>query len=246
MKYAVIQTSRIKTSNNHNKLRCKDGEIVTLAKSIYKLGVIEPITVKPLSGGEAYEIISGNRRFCASVLAGIKEIPCIITDRNDNNKLMEISLMRFSNHDPFIIADKIKQILIEKGWSAETLADNTGMEISEIIDYLSPGKMSDIEREMARNFKISNEMVRKISHLSDREPRIREMLKFKRVTHSEYNKPKVKQNIKARRRISFSGLGFFENTIKKSLELLEKAGIRTKHETEERGNEIEYKIKLRK
>ena len=246
MKYSLISVDKIKTSHAHSKTRCKQGEIVILAKSIQKFGVIEPILVKPLSGGDAYEIISGNRRFCASILLGMKEIPCIIAERSKNSPLMEISLMRFINHDAFDVAEKIKRILIENGWSAEILAEKTGLEAGEIVEFLSPAQMTGVERELAWNLHLSNDAIRRISTLQNREDRIRRLLAYKRIMEYPDRKAPTKPNIKARRRVSFGGLGFFENTIKKSLELLEKAGIRAKTEAKESANGIEYKIFLNK
>src|SRR5205085_8970559 len=53
-----------------------------LANSIRAQGVIQPIVVRPLLGGR-YEIVAGERRWRASQLAGLKEIPTIIKDIPD-------------------------------------------------------------------------------------------------------------------------------------------------------------------
>jgi ParB family chromosome partitioning protein len=49
-----------------------------LAESIRRYGVLNPITVRPLPDGQTYQIVTGERRWRAAMLAGLSEIPCII------------------------------------------------------------------------------------------------------------------------------------------------------------------------
>ena len=57
--------------------------IEELSQSIKLLGLIQPITVRPIENG-MYQIISGERRYRASKLAGIKTIPAYIRETDDN------------------------------------------------------------------------------------------------------------------------------------------------------------------
>jgi len=247
MKYAEINLKQIVTSPKHLKNRCQSGEIVTLAKSIKKNGVLTPIHVKPLLGG-GYEIISGNRRYCASKLAEIDKIPCIVIEREDNPQMIDICLSIFNTHDSFELADKIKHLFVKSGKSAEWVSEALGVEVPFLLEYLTPTCMSEIERRIARENRLSNELIRKIASLPTREDRFNALTKYVRASE-ETQSVKInrhKTNAKARRRASINGLGFFENTLRRSLEILESAGLQTSKKAEERCGEVEYRITVKK
>ena len=63
------------------RIKFNEDSITELAESIKEHGVIQPIVVRPL--GDRYEIIAGERRYKASVLAGKETIPAIVTELNE-------------------------------------------------------------------------------------------------------------------------------------------------------------------
>ncbi len=70
-----------------------DSELADLAASIREKGVLQPILLRTVSGRPyAYEIVAGERRFRASKLAGLSEIPALVKTIDDNNA-MEIALI---------------------------------------------------------------------------------------------------------------------------------------------------------
>ena len=72
------------------RIKFDEKAILELAESIKKHGVIQPIIVRKIS--DKYEIIAGERRYKASVIAGRKTIPAIITDVDDKESA-EIALI---------------------------------------------------------------------------------------------------------------------------------------------------------
>ena len=72
------------------RIRFDEDAINELAESIKEHGVIQPIVVRPIA--DKYEIIAGERRYKASVMAGKKTIPALITDLNDKESA-EIALI---------------------------------------------------------------------------------------------------------------------------------------------------------
>ena len=246
MKYDEISSKLIVTSPKHLKNRCQNGEIVTLAKSIKKHGILTPICVKPLIGG-GYEIISGNRRYCASKLAGLTTIPCVVLDKTEDPIMADITLSIFNQHDSFELADKIKRIFINSGKSAEWVSESLGIDVPLLLEYLTPTCMGQFERRVARENHLSNETIRKIAALPTKEDRIDALCKY--VKAGEKGKIKTNKhnyNTKARRRAAINGLGFFENTLKRSLEILESSGLSTSRKTEEKCGEVEYVITVKK
>ena len=213
-----------------------------LAKSIQKLGLLEPLTVKPLIGGNGYEIISGNKRFCALTLLGEKKIPCLITDMSQNSNLIYITLQRYSKHNSFVLADRLKRLLTSGDKTAEELSDLLGMETSEFIEYLLPARMTPIERQIAIENNLSEEKIRKIASNPDQRKRLDELAVY--ISGKPPMGSMKTKKVKARRNVPRGELKLFENTIKKAVSLLEDMGYIAEKEARDDGEGIEYRIKL--
>ena len=65
------------------RIRFSEDALAELTNSIKEHGVIQPITVRPV--GNKYEIVAGERRYKASVLAGKETIPAIVVNLDDNS-----------------------------------------------------------------------------------------------------------------------------------------------------------------
>lgn len=111
-----------------------------LAQSIKLLGVIQPITVSRLSVGK-YQIISGERRFRASKLAGCKTIPAYIKkdlEDTDGAKL-ELALVENVQRDdlnPIEIALSLKRLAEECNLTQEALSERVGINRATIANYI--------------------------------------------------------------------------------------------------------------
>lgn len=79
----VVQNINIEDIVPNNHLQYNEREIGDLAASIKQLGLLEPITVRPKEG--KYELILGNKRHKAAILAGLKKIPAIIKEIDDES-----------------------------------------------------------------------------------------------------------------------------------------------------------------
>ncbi|WP_312321845.1 ParB/RepB/Spo0J family partition protein [Soonwooa sp.] len=107
-----------------------------LAQSITNLGVIQPITLR--KDGEKFEIISGERRYRASKLAGLKSIPAYIRLVNDQ-ELLEMALVeniQRENLDAIEVALTYQRLLEEIGLTQEKLSQRVGKERSTITNAI--------------------------------------------------------------------------------------------------------------
>ncbi len=247
MKYAVINSKRLILPSGHSKARCENGDNTRLASSIARFGVLSPIYVRELVGGGRFEIVSGKRRFCASRLAGLERLPCFILEKGENPTLTSLTLDIFSDFDPFELADRLKNELLKSEGSAETLAKKLGLDISDFLKLLTPTCMSELERRIARENSLSKAEIQKISSLPSREARLSALISSKR----SYNLPRVhtkdlSKKVSARRRVALGGLGFFENTLKRSVEILKSAGIDAEREVEEKNGEVNYTVRVKR
>ena len=106
-----------------------------LAKSIEENGLLQPILVREYGNGR-YQIIAGERRFRASKIAGLSEIPAIILDRDDR-KVAEISLIeniQRENLNPVEEAMAYKALANEYGLTQEELSERVGKSRSAIAN----------------------------------------------------------------------------------------------------------------
>jgi ParB family chromosome partitioning protein len=119
--------------------------LVELSKSISELGIIQPITVRKM-GYDKYQLISGERRFRASKLAGLKDIPAYIRVANDQ-EMLEMALVeniQRQNLDAIEIALSYKLLIDECQLTQESLAERMGKKRSTITNYLRLLRLSPI------------------------------------------------------------------------------------------------------
>ena len=81
-----ISTAKIIRNPDNPFKNMEDGSFVRLLNSIRKFGIIEPIAVREKDG--KYEIIAGQRRVYAAELLGIKTVPAIIHEVNDDEAII--------------------------------------------------------------------------------------------------------------------------------------------------------------
>jgi ParB family chromosome partitioning protein len=129
---------------NPDQPRSAMGDLSELTKSIVDKGVLEPILVRPRGDGR-FTIISGERRFRASLDAGLAEIPCIEMDVPDN-ELLEIALienLQRKDLSPFEEAEGYRALQERHGYTHEQIADGVGKSRVTITEALSIARLPD-------------------------------------------------------------------------------------------------------
>lgn len=108
-----------------------------LATSIKAHGIIQPVTVRKM-GYDKYQLISGERRFRASQLAGLKEIPAYIRIANDQT-MLEMALVeniQRQDLDAIEIAISYQRLIDECKLTQEELSEKVGKKRSTVSNYL--------------------------------------------------------------------------------------------------------------
>lgn len=111
--------------------------IEELSQSIKLLGLIQPITVRPIKEGK-YQIISGERRFRASKLAGLKSIPAYIRETDDNG-MLEMAIVeniQREDLDAIEVAVSFQRLIDECSLTQEAMADRVGKKRATVANYL--------------------------------------------------------------------------------------------------------------
>lgn len=108
-----------------------------LTASIRTLGLIQPITVRPL-GDSRYQIISGERRFRACQAAGMDMIPAFVRSASDQS-MMEMAIVeniQREDLDPIEVALGYQRLIEECRLTQEQLADRVGKKRASVTNYL--------------------------------------------------------------------------------------------------------------
>ena len=126
-----------KIDPNPHQARCELGNIEELQDSIRSKGILEPILVR--AKGSRFEIIAGERRYMASKNLGLKELPCIDMDVEDN-EAMEIALienLQRKDLDIFEEADGLQALADIHSYNHEQISSKIGKARSTITEILS-------------------------------------------------------------------------------------------------------------
>ncbi len=109
-----------------------------LANSIKLQGVVQPIVVRPLKGTDNYEIIAGERRWRATQLAGLHEIPAMIKDVTDQTAMCLALIENIQREDlnPMDEARALSRLLQEFKMTHDAAADAVGRSRSSVSNLL--------------------------------------------------------------------------------------------------------------
>jgi ParB family chromosome partitioning protein len=155
-----------RTSFNDETLR-------ELATSIKEVGVIQPITVRKLDF-DNYQLVSGERRFRASKLAGLKTIPAYIRIANDQESLTMalVENIQRQDLDPIEIALSYQRLIDEISLTQEQLSDRVGKKRSTIANYLRLLKLDPIVQTGIRDGFISMGHGRALINIEDQQQQL--------------------------------------------------------------------------
>ncbi len=115
-----------------------------LADSIKSLGLIQPITVRR-KAGSGYQIISGERRYRASKLAGLAEMPAYIRETDDHG-MLEMAIVeniQRKDLDPIEVALSFQRLIEECDLTQEQMAERVGKKRASVTNYLRLLKLPD-------------------------------------------------------------------------------------------------------
>lgn len=111
--------------------------LLELSESIKQYGVIQPITLREI-GEDKYQIISGERRFRASKLAGLTEVPAYVRE-TDDDKMLAVALIeniQREDLDAIEIAISYQRLIDELGITHEELSSYVNKQRSTITNFL--------------------------------------------------------------------------------------------------------------
>ncbi len=134
---AMISIGQIEANPFQPRTKFEEEALNDLSNSIATLGIIQPVTVRKL-GYNKYQLISGERRFRASQLAGLEEIPAYIRIANDQ-AMLEMALVeniQRADLDAIEVAISYQRLIDECKLTQEELSHRVGKKRSTVANYL--------------------------------------------------------------------------------------------------------------
>ncbi len=132
-----LKLNEIEPNKNQPRKNFDDEALSELADSIQKHGVIQPLLVRPLPSG-AYQLVAGERRWRASRLAGLSEVPVVIRELSDDDAaaLALIENLQREDLDPIEEAEGYKYLMDKFALTQEEAAARVGKSRSAVANLM--------------------------------------------------------------------------------------------------------------
>jgi len=169
--------------------------LAELAESIRVQGIIQPITVRKLDTNE-YQLISGERRFQASKIVGLTQIPAYVRTANDQ-QMLEMALIeniQRENLNALEIAQSYQRLLAECDLKQEELGDRVGKNRTTVNNYLRLLKLPPTIQGAIRDQQLSMGHARALINIEDVAI---QLAIFKKAVEEELSVRKVEALVKA-------------------------------------------------
>ena len=238
----------------------KTESLEELVYSIKKYGVLQPITVRKLPSG-SYELVAGERRLRACALAGIRKIPAIVANLNDNDSAVValVENIQRENLSYMEEAEAYRNLLYKHGLTQEELALALGKSQAFVANKVRLLRLSKIIREIIKDNNLSERHSRAILRLKDEKEQIEalkkisdkklnvqqteelveEMLKEKKVKNICCSDPCLKTK-------AVKDVRLFTNTLRHAIDLIRRQGADAKSVETEYEDYVEYIITVKK
>lgn len=231
-----------------------------LCESIKQYGVLQPINVRKISLS-TYELVAGERRLRAAILAGLKEIPAIIINVDDNDSAVMALIENLQREDLSYMeeAEGYSNLINEHNFTQEELAQKIGKSQSTIANKIRLLKLSPLVKKILADNNLTERHARALLKLHDEQLQLKVLRlvcerglnvkkteelvekaidKFSKDIRQKPNDRKVTKAIKDVR--------IFVNTIKQAIDIMKQSGVNAKAAQIDRGEYIEFVVRVPK
>ncbi len=173
----TVKLTEIEPNRDQPRRDFDEEALGELADSISKHGLIQPIVVRPTSGG-AYQIIAGERRWRACRMAGLEEVPVMIKEIDDRT-FMELALIENLQREDLNAVEEAmgyRTLIDNYGLTQEQVAETIGKSRSAVTNALRLLNLNDTELEALKNGSISAGHARALLSCEDEDYRQRMLI----------------------------------------------------------------------
>lgn len=229
-------------------------ELAELALSISQVGILQPLSVRHTTAG--WELIAGERRLRAAELAGLASVPCLPVEADDNASalLALVENLQRKDLDVWEEAAALRQLIDCHHLSQEEAARRIGKSQSAVANKLRLLKLPQDVIDSLRANRLSERHARALLRLEDPETQraaLEHILKSGlNVAQTEAYIERLCQKAEAPRKAApvyrIRDVRLFLNTVKRSLAIMQSAGVDARCGREETDNEITLTIHIPK
>lgn len=191
---AEIPVDQIEVNPFQPRTHFDEAALQELAESIKVHGIIQPITVRRLSGNQ-YQLISGERRFQASRLAGLKSIPAYIRSADDQ-QMLEMALIeniQRENLNAIEIALSYQRLISECNLKQDELGERVGKNRATVTNYLRLLRLPPDIQIAVRDNRLSMGHARAIINVENPE---KQLYIFKKTLDEDLSVRKVEELVR--------------------------------------------------
>ena len=227
------------------------------SQSIAENGILQPLTVRKVSATE-YELIAGERRLRASVMAGLRKVPCIVIKCSEKESAVYALLENLQRSDlgMFEEARGVSRLIRRYGLTQQEAAVKLGKTQSTIANKLRLLRLTYEEQEWIENAGLSERHARALLKLGDEGARREALSKIisenLNVQQSEnlinlmLNSSPKNNKKQGTSKAVIKDVRIFVNTINKAIDTMRLAGIDAQSDKTDTDNFIEYIIRISK
>lgn len=164
----MLRISEIEPNKDQPRKHFDEDALIELADSIRQHGVIQPLLVRPLDNG-SYQLVAGERRWRASRMAGLLEVPVVIKDLSDH-EAMEIALIEnLQRKDLNAIEEALgyEQLMEQYGMTQEKVAERVGKSRPAVANALRLLNLPSPVMDMIKSGDVSAGHARALLKLDD-------------------------------------------------------------------------------
>ena len=163
----TLNINRIEPNKNQPRKEFNEDALQELADSIKQFGVIEPLVVVKRKG--YYELIAGERRWRAARLAGLKEVPVVIKDYDDQ-QIVEIALIENIQREdlnPIEEAHAYERLILDFNLTQDEVAERVSKSRTTVTNALRLLKLTEKVQQMLIDDMLSTGHVRALITIAD-------------------------------------------------------------------------------
>ncbi|WP_316631419.1 ParB/RepB/Spo0J family partition protein [uncultured Ruminococcus sp.] len=253
-----IATIQIRPNRTQPRRNFDEKELKSLSRSIVENGILQPLVVRRINSTE-FELIAGERRLRAAVMAGLNKVPCVIHKCNDKDSalLALIENLQRTDLNMFEEARGIARLIRKYGLTQEQAAIKLGKKQSTIANKLRLLRLGFEEQEWIMTAHLSERHARTLLRINNealrREVLSRIIAEGLSVTQAEelvnqvlMKKPEEEPAHKPERKMAIKDVRIFVNTINKAVDTMRLSGINAISRRNETDDYIEYTVKIPK
>ncbi|NLD50878.1 MAG: nucleoid occlusion protein [Clostridiaceae bacterium] len=231
-----------------------------LCESIKQYGVLQPISVRKISSN-MYELVAGERRLKAATMAGLKEIPAIVIEISDNDAAVIALIENLQREDLSYMeeADGYNNLISEHGFTQEELAQKIGKSQSTIANKIRLLKLPPLVKKILADNSLTERHARSLLKLHDEQLQLKvlklvcerglNVKKTEELVEKAIDRYTRKENEKkntAKFTRAIKDIRIFVNTIRQAIDMMKKSGVEAKAAQFDRGEYVEFIVRIPK